>query len=119
MVEQGHNQALRTEEEEEYEWHGLPDMIGSAINDPDYGVHMWGRYLVRRVDGGQGDGNIIIYRVVENAESKAGLSRGREFGTQIGERWYAGRSCGRLEAPEDGWESETEMLPESIFAGYE
>ena len=103
------------EGEEQHEWHGLPQMIGEAINNPEYGVHHWGGYIVRRTD----DGAIAIYRVLEQAETRDELEEEGDYVAEMYDYVLAGKDCGYIAPPEDGWEPETEMLPESIFSGYE
>lgn len=101
--------------EEEYDWHGLPGMIGDAITSDHYGVHGWGGYLVRKTD----QEAIVIYRVVDHAPTRDELETEGDFVTEIWDAFEAGVEIGRINPPDGGWETEVEALPESIFAGYE
>ncbi|APX98721.1 hypothetical protein [Natronorubrum daqingense] len=103
------------EVEETNEWHGIPQMIGEAINNTDYGVHHWGGYIVRRTE----DDAIAIHRVVDQATTRDELETESDYVADMWDYVLAGEDCGYISPPEEGWESETEHLPESIFGGYE
>lgn len=102
-------------DEEHYDWHGLPQMIGHAIIDDDFGVHAWGGYLVRKDD----DGSILIYREVDVAPTREELETEGDYVAEMYDHFIAGEDLGYIGAPEDGWGSEVRSLPESIFDGFE
>ena len=101
-------------EEKEYEWHPLPMMIGQSIND-DHDICHSGGYAVTRTD----NDTIKIYEIVDMASSANELDHDGDRVEDMHDYVIACVERGSISPPPDGWASETEMLPESIFAGYE
>jgi hypothetical protein len=100
--------------EKHHHWHAIPGMIGEAITTPDYPVHHCGGYFVRRRD----DGTISIYRQLDVASTRDALTTDGDHVVTLGSSFVAGAECGYISPPEDGWESETDTIPEFIWEGY-
>lgn len=109
------SKATTNDDEQMNDWHGLPSMIGDAIITDEYCYHSWGGYLVRRED----DGTLRIYRVVDSGYDRDELEGDRDIVAPMGDYYEAGVEIGHITAPEDGWDSEVEPLPEDIFGGFE
>jgi hypothetical protein len=109
------NTTTNTPEEQTNDYHALPSLIGEAITHEDYGTHHCGGYLVQRHEGGM----ISVYRVTDYAPTRDDLSAESDYVVEMGEYVATGEEYVEIPAPEDGWESETDTLPESIFGGYE
>lgn len=107
--------AHTTDDEPTNDWHALPGMLADVITaDGEANVACGGYHVVRDENGVIG-----IYREVAVASTPEELETEGDMMWDFGDHVTGNELLCKLPAPEGGWESELEAVPESIFPGYE
>jgi hypothetical protein len=103
------------DEERTNDWHPLPAMIGELITDDSKQNIACGSWHITR----NKHGTLHFYRELEHAETREALPYEGDLVWDWGDHWATYQEVGAMAAPEEGWESETETVSASRFAGWE
>lgn len=108
------NESTTVEPDDTNAWHALPVILGRAIGADGAGHNACGNYHAIREE----DDRVILYRVINRAESVEGLETEGDRMWELGDCVEGLGHIATLEPPADGWESEVEHVPASVWGGF-